>query len=57
MCNFGNYLDTAICDRFYRVLSDKKCQQVLLGILELTADIALQKAAAAALVSKETEGT
>ena len=54
-CNFGNYLDTAIHNQFVCGLRDKKCQQELLGILELTADIALQKVAAAEVVSKETE--
>ena len=55
-CNFGNHLDTAIRNQFVCRLRDKKCQQELLGILELTADIALQKAAAAEVVYKETEG-
>ena len=55
-CNFGNYLDTAIHDQFVCGLKDKKCQQELLGIPELTANIALQNAAAAEVVSKETEG-
>ena len=32
-----------------------KCQQELLGIPELTVDIALQKAAAIEVVSKQTE--
>ena len=34
MCNFGNYLDTAICDQFVCGLRDKQCQQELLGIPE-----------------------
>ena len=41
-CNFGNYFDTTIRDQFVCGLRDKKCQQELLGISELTADIALQ---------------
>ena len=55
-CNFSNYLDTPFRDQFVCGLRDKQCQQELLGIPELTADIALQKAAAAEMVSKETEG-
>lgn len=37
-------------------LRDKKCQQELLDIQQLTDDVALQKAAEADMVSKETEG-
>ena len=56
MCNFGNYLDITIGDQFVCGLRDKKCQQELLGISELTATIGLQKVAAVEVVSKETEG-
>ena len=55
-CNFGNYLDTTICDQSACGHRDKKCQQELLGIQEVTADIGLQKVAAADVASKETEG-
>ena len=51
-CNFGNYLDTVIHDQFVCGLRDKKCQQEFLDIWELTADIALQKVAAAEVVSR-----
>jgi len=53
-CNFGQYLDAAIRDQFLCGLRDKKCQQELLGIPDLTVVIALQKATAAEVVSRET---
>ena len=55
-CNFGQYLDTAIRDQFVCGLRDKKCQQELLAIPELTVHIAQQRAAAAEVVSRETVG-
>lgn len=56
MCKFGQYLDTAIQNQFVCGLNDKKCQQELLGIPELTVYIAQQRAAAAEVVFRETEG-
>ena len=50
MCNFGQYLDAAIRDHFVCGLHDKKYQQELLGIPDLTVVIALQKATAAEVV-------
>ena len=54
-CNFGQYLETALRDQFVCGLRDEKCQQELLGIQDLTAAIALQKATAAETVAKETQ--
>ena len=54
-CNFGQYLETALCDQFVCGLRDEKCQQELLSIQDLTAAVALQKATAADAVSKETQ--
>lgn len=42
-CNFGHYVDTATHDQLMCRLHDEKCQQELLGIPELTADIALKR--------------
>ena len=55
MCNFGQYLETALHDQFICGLRDEKCQQELLSIQDLTAAIALQKATAAEAVSKEAQ--
>ena len=55
MCNFGQYLETALRDQFVCGLRDEKCQQELLSVQDLTAAIALQKATAAEAVSKETQ--
>ena len=54
-CNFEQYLETALCDQFVCGLRDKKCQQELLSVQDLTAAVALQKATAAEVVSKETQ--
>lgn len=54
-CNFGQYLETALRDQFVCGLHDEKCQQELLSIQALTAEIALQKATAAEVVFKETQ--
>ena len=54
-CNFGQYLETALRDQFVCGLCDEKCQQELLSVQELTANVALQKATAAEAISKETQ--
>ena len=54
-CNFGQYLETALCDQFVCGLRDEKCQQELLSVQDLMAAIALQMATAAEAVSKETQ--
>ena len=55
-CNFGGYLETAICDLFVCGLRDSKCQKELLCEADLTAERTLQRARAAEVVRKETEG-
>ena len=55
-CNFGGYLETAIRDQFVCGLRDSKCQKELLCEANLTAERALQRARAAEVVRKETEG-
>ena len=55
-CNFGGYLETAIRDQFVCGLRDTKCQKELLCQSELTAEGALQRARAAEVVRRETEG-
>ena len=52
ICNFGNYLETAIRDQFVCGLLDVKCQQELLCGTKLTAKKALQQAMEA--VAKDT---
>ena len=47
MCNFGQYLDTALHDLFVCGLHDCKCKQELLSTQELTLQMAIQKATAA----------
>ena len=54
-CNFGQYLQTALRDQFVCGLRDKKCQRELLSIQDLTAEIAIRRATAAEVVSKETQ--
>ena len=41
MCNFGQYLETALRDQFVCGLRDEKCQRELLSIQDLTAEIAI----------------
>ena len=47
MCNFKQYLDTAIHDQFVCDLNDCKCKQELLSTQELTLQMAIQKATVA----------
>ena len=54
-CNFGQYLETALRDQFVCGLRDEKCQRELLSIQDLTAEIAIRRATAAEVVSKETQ--
>ena len=54
-CNFGQYLETALCDQFVCGLCDGICQQELVSKQDLTAAVVLQKATAAEAVSKETQ--
>ena len=54
-CNFGQYLETALRDQFVCGLLDEKCQRELLSIQDLTAEIAIRRATAAEVVSKETQ--
>ena len=51
-CNFGQYLNTALCDQLVCGLRDRKCQRDLLSISDLTLDVALQKATAAETADK-----
>ena len=51
-CNFGQYLDTALCDQLVCGLRDRKCQQDLLSISNLTLATALQKTTAAETAEK-----
>ena len=55
MCNFGNYLDTAIRDQFVCGLRDTKCQKELLCVADLTVAVALRKALAAEVVTREAK--
>ena len=55
-CNFGAYLEIALCDQFVCGLANVKCQQELLYEANLTVEIALKKARAVEVVLKETEG-
>lgn len=53
----GQYLETAaIRDQFVCGLRDSKCQKDLLCEAELNAERAVQRARAAEVVHKETEG-
>ena len=55
-CNFGQYLETALHDKFVCRLRDEKVRGMeLLSIQNLMAAIALQKATAAETVSKESQ--
>ena len=46
-CNFGNYLDTALCDQLVCGMRDQKTQKELLCIQDLTIAIATECAKAA----------
>ena len=54
-CNFCAYLETAIRDQFVCGLNDPKCQQELLCQANLTAELALQRARAIEVVTKESD--
>ena len=55
MCNFGDYLDTAIRDQFVCGLKGTKCQTELLCVAGLTVATALRKALAAEVVTHEAK--
>lgn len=54
-CNFGEYLRTALRDQLVCGLKDRKCQQELLSIADLTVEVAQRKAQAAEVVALETK--
>ena len=53
-CNFGGYLDTALCDQFVCGLNDRQCQRELLSTQGLTLQTAIQKATAAEAATRES---
>ena len=55
MCNFGDYLDTAIRDQFVCRLKDTKCQTELLCVADLTVAMALREALATEVVTHEAK--
>ena len=52
-CNFGEYLDTALCDQLVCGLKDHKTQKELLCIQDLTHAMVIEKARAAEAVDRE----
>ena len=52
-CNFGEYLDTALCDQLVCGLKDHTTQKELLCMQDLTLSMAIEKARAAEVVNRE----